>query len=179
MCRRIGSAVICKKVAFAIWLVRMVNSSRPTQPNACGAISLDDGRRFRFLYFHPTVRWAEGCPGQLEPFTRRVNDVAAIGTGAFNLPRVLLFAPVGVAASARGQMKSAVGQRSCCLQYWLHGLLELGACRGRRHLSYQANTFGDSSELCTVANRDADRGVYQLVAQDLCDLHWHQVFRLA
>ena len=123
--------------------------------------------------------WAERCPGQLEPFTRRVNDVAAIGTGAFNLPRVLLFAPVGVAASARGQMKSAVGQRSCCLQYWLHGLLELGACRGRRHLSYQANTFGDSSELCTVANRDADRGVYQLVAQDLCDLHWHQVFRLA
>src|SRR5713226_8326781 len=82
MCRRIGSAVICKKVAFAIWLVRMVNSSRPTQPNACGAISLDDGRRFRFLYFHPTVRWAEGCPGQLEPFTCRVNDVAAIGTGA-------------------------------------------------------------------------------------------------
>src|SRR5713226_8622045 len=96
MCRRIGSAVICKKVAFAIWLVRMVNSSRPTQPNACGAISLDDGRRFRLLYFHPTVLRAEGCPGQLEPLTRRVDDVAAISTGAFNLPRVLLFAPAGV-----------------------------------------------------------------------------------
>src|SRR5260370_23134017 len=126
MCRRIGSAVICKKVAFAIWLVRMVNSSRPTQPNACGAISLDDGRRFRFLYLHPTVRWAEGCPGQLEPFTSRVNDVAAIGTGALNLPRVLLFAPAGVAASASGlgQLKSALWERSCCLQYRLHCLLD-------------------------------------------------------
>ena len=167
-----------------------IHSGEPLQPaitfkrasNAAGdAISLDDGRRFCFLYFHPTVRWADGCPGQLEPFTRCVNDVATIDTGAFNLPRVLLFAPAGVAASASGlgQMKSAVGQRSCCLQYRLHGLLELGACRGRHHLSYQANALGDSSELLAVASRDADRGVYQLVAQDLDDLHWHQVFRLA
>src|SRR6266851_7930041 len=114
---------------------------------AGGAISLSDGRRFRFFYFHTTVRWAEGCPGQLEPFTRRVDDVTAIGAGAFNLPRVLLFAPAGVAATASGQTKSAVGQRSRCLQYRLHGLLELGACRGRHHLSYQANALGDSSEL--------------------------------
>jgi hypothetical protein len=140
---------------------------------------LDDGRRFRSLYFHPTVVWAEGCPGQLEPFTRRVNDVAAIGTGALNLPRVLRFAPAGVAASASGQTKSAVGQRSCRLQYRLHSLLELGACRGRRHLSYQAYALGDSSELPAMASRDADRGVYQFVGQDRGDLHWQQVFRLA
>jgi hypothetical protein len=61
----------------------------------------------------------------------------------------------------------------------MHSLLELGACRGRRHLSYQAYALGDSSELPAVASRDADCGVYQFVAQDRRYLHWQQVFRLA
>jgi hypothetical protein len=78
------------------------------------AISLDDGRRFRLLYFHPTVLWAEGCPGQLEPFTRRVKDVAAFGTGAFNLARVLLFAPAGVAAT-RGRPRVQEGHAAYAL----------------------------------------------------------------
>jgi hypothetical protein len=53
----------------------------------------------------------------------------------------------------------------------MHSLLELGACRGRRHLSYQAYALGDSSELPAMASRDADRGVYQFVAQDRRYLH--------
>jgi hypothetical protein len=76
-------------------------------------------------------------------------------------------------------MKSAVRQRSCCFQYRPHGLLELGPGGGRRHLSYQAYTPGNSSELLAVASCDPDNGVYQLVAENGGDLHRQQVFRLA
>ena len=96
-------------------------------------MALNDGGNFRFLYFHPAVIRAEGCPGQSKPFTSCVNAVAAIGTSALNLPRVLRFALAGVAVSARSQAKPAVRQGSGRLQYRLHSQLELGACRGCCH----------------------------------------------
>jgi hypothetical protein len=50
---------------------------------------------------------------------------------------------------------------------------------GRRHLSCQAYTLGNSPERLAVARGDANRSVYQLMAQDRCYLHRHQIFRFA
>jgi hypothetical protein len=95
------------------------------------------------------------------------------------LTRVLFIASAGMAAGANGQLKSAVGQRSCSFQYRPHGLLEFGPGRRRRHLSCQAYTLGNSPERLAVARSDADSGVYQFMAQDRRDLHRHRLFRLA
>jgi len=106
-----------------------------------------------------------------------MNRVAAIAAAAFDPTRVLSFASA-VAAGANCQPKSAVGQRSCCFQYWPHGLLEFGSGHGRRHLPDQAETPGNSPELFSMARRHADRSVYQLMTQDRRHLHRHQIFRL-
>jgi len=107
-----------------------------------------------------------------------MNRVAAIAAGAFDWTRVPLFASA-VAAGANLQPKSAVGQRPCCFQYRPHGRLKFGPDRSRRHWPYKADTSGNSPELLSVASHDADRSVYQLMAQDRRHLHRHQVFRLA
>src|SRR6266849_5751019 len=145
----------------------MAHDSWPTRTNALGVIPLQGRGRLPLLRIHLTVLGAQRCPGQFEPFTRRMNGVDAIGTGAFDRPGGRLFAPAGMAASASAHMKSAVWQRPCSFQYRPHGLLELGPGRGRCHLSYQAYAPGDSLELLAVASCDADRGVYQLVPKDL------------
>jgi hypothetical protein len=53
-----------------------------------------------------------------------MNNIAARATGALDLTRVLFSASAGMAAGANGELKSAVGQRSCSFQYRPHGLLE-------------------------------------------------------
>jgi len=83
-----------------------------------------------------------------------------------------------MAAGANGELKSAVGQRSCRCQYRLHSLVEFRTGRCRLHLPYEAYAPGDSSELLGMARRDTDCSVYQLVAKDFGDLHRHQVFRV-
>jgi len=92
--------------------------------------------------------------------------------------RVLLFAST-VAAGANCQPQSAVRQQPCCFQYRPHGVLKFLPGRSRRHLPYQADTPGNSSELFPVASRNADCGVYQLMARDRRYLHRHQGLRLA
>jgi len=84
-----------------------------------------------------------------------------------------------MAAGANGQLKSAVWKRACSFQYRPQGLLEFGPGRRRRHLSCQAYTLGNSPERLAVARGNADRSVYQFMAQDRRDLHRHQVLRLA
>ncbi len=94
-----------------------------------------------------------------------MNRVTAIAAAAFDRMKVLPFASA-VAAGANCQPKSTVGQRPCCFQYRPQGLFKLTPRRSRRHLPYQADTLGNSPELLSVASRNADRGMYQLMAQD-------------
>src|SRR6266851_2842877 len=141
----------------------MAHDSWPTRTNTLGVIPLQGRGRLDLLRVHLTVLGAQRCPGQFEPFTRRMNSVAAIVTAALDLARVLLFASVGMAAGTNSQLKSAVWQRPCSFQYRPHGLLELGPGSGRCHLPYQAYTPGNSPELFTMARGDANRRVYQLV----------------
>jgi len=109
----------------------MDHDSWPTRTNALAVIPLQSCGRLHLLRVHLTVLGAQRCPGQFEPFTRRMNSVAAIATGALDQPGGRLFASVGMAAGANGQLKSAVWQRPCSFQYRPHGLLELGPGRGR------------------------------------------------
>jgi hypothetical protein len=83
-----------------------------------------------------------------------------------------------MAAGANGQLKPAVWQRPCPLQYRLHGLLEFRSGRSCCDLPYQAYTLGNSPEGSAVASGNADRSVYQFMAQNRGDLHRQQVFRL-
>jgi hypothetical protein len=69
-------------------------------------------------------------------------------------------------------------QRPRCFQYRPQRLLEFRSGHGRCHLSYEANSPGDSTEFFPVASRHPNRSVCQLMAQDRCDLHWHEIFRL-
>src|SRR5229473_5594672 len=112
----------------------MAHDSWPTRTNALGVIPLQGRGRLHLLRVHLTVLGAQWCPGQFEPFTRGMNSVAAIATGALDLARVRLFASVGMAAGANSQLKSAVWQRPCSFQYRPHGLLKLGPGCGGRHL---------------------------------------------
>jgi hypothetical protein len=89
-----------------------------------------------------------------------MNNIATSATGALDLTRVLFFASGMAAAGANGQLKSAVWQRSCSFQYRPNGGLEFRPGCGRRHLSYQAYTSGNSPELFAMAGGHADRGVY-------------------
>src|SRR6266446_10158080 len=116
----------------------MAHDSRPTRTNELGVIPLQGRLGWRLLRVHLTVLWAQRCPGQFEPFTRRMNGVAARGTGALDRAGGWLFAPAGMAASASAHKESAVRQRACCFQYRPQDLLELGPGCGRCHLSYQA-----------------------------------------
>jgi len=89
-----------------------------------------------------------------------MNSVAAIATGALDGPGGRLFASVGMAAGANGQLKSAVWQRPCRFQYGPQGPLEFRPGCGRRHLPYEPYTPGNSPEDLAVASRNANRGVY-------------------
>src|SRR5229473_761150 len=102
----------------------MAHDSWPTRTNALGVIPLQGRGRLHLLRVHLTVLGAQRWSGQFEPFTRRMNSVAAIATGARDGPGGRLFASVGMAAGANGQLKSAVWKRPCRCQYWPDGLLE-------------------------------------------------------
>jgi hypothetical protein len=142
-------------------------------------ILLQGRGRLHLLRVHSTVLGAQRWSGRFEPFTRRMNSVAAIATGALDGPGGRLFAPVGMAAGAKGQPKSAVWQRPCSFQYWPHGLLEFRPGRCRLHLPDETYTPGDSPEGLAVASRNANRGVCELMAKDRRHLHRQQVLRFA
>jgi len=70
-------------------------------------------------------------------------------------------------------------QGSGVFQYRPHRPLEFRPGARRRHWPYESDTPGDSPELFSVAGRNPDCGVHQLMTQYGYHLHRHQVFRLA
>ena len=78
-----------------------------------------------------------------------------------------------MAAGACRRLKSAMRQRPGFFQYRPHGLIEFRPRAGSRHWAYEADAPGNSPELFSVASRHPDRGVYQLMSQNCCDLHRH------
>src|SRR6266446_3172707 len=108
-----------------------------------------------------------------------MNSIAASATGALKLTRVPFFASAGMAAGAHGQLKSAMWQGPCRFQYRPHGLVELGSACGRCHLSLPGLCLWQLAGTLSRGSGDADRSVYQLMAQDRGHLHRQQAFRLA